>query len=770
MSMVISTNMSALNTTNSLNKTTTAMNSSLQKLSSGYSINSAADNSAGLAISEKMRSQIQGLDQASSNSQDATSLTQTADGALDETTSILKRMRELAVEASSETLTDDDRTSVQDETNSLRQQIDRISNDTEYNTKKLLNGDSGSSTAVSGTNSSAINTLATTAGNNTASGTYDVQYTKVATQATSALTTTSNSGITSSSDSASAYAGDVSINGTTVTILSGDLVSGVIDKINAQSETTGVTATLDTSDTNNQFIKLTASAYGSASTITLAADSTTTLNKLFNAVDSTSTATSVTTSGTDAAGTINGAAAVATGNTLKAFDLTVTGSDDSLAKLSVTYTDTALASTLNTINNTASNTANTALTANVAANTTLETALTTASTSAAGVKAKSVFDAAITTATSGTATATKTAVADAYNAYSKALSNGDATDLVTSKATLDTAITALDTANGNTTLATAETAYNTASGTAINTAATSVLSTAATLQATTAAITNSAITTSGATSLSGLISGSTTDLATLSTAITTATGGAASDAKTDVTKSFAAYTKALTSGDASSIVATKTDLDTKIATLADATLTTARGTYDTAAGTAITTAATAIKTALATTSDVNTNYSNYTKAVEAAATDKIATASVVVDSSNALTFQVGANSKQTMTLSIGDTDANSLGVAGNTSTTGIDLSSSTSATSAITVIDAAIKKVSAERSNLGAVQNSLESNINNLDTESENLTSAESNIRDTDMAKEMAEYTKLSVINQAATAMLAKANQQPSKVLSLLQN
>lgn len=471
--MVISTNMSALNTTNQLNKNTTLMNSSLQKLSSGYSINSAADNSAGLAISEKMRSQIQGLDQASSNSQDATSLTQTADGALDETTSILKRMRELAVEASSDTLTDDDRTSVQDETNSLRQELDRISNDTEYNTKKLLNGDSGSTTSVSGTNSASIDASATVAGNNTTTGDYTVSYTAVATQASTGLSTGGT--IAASTDSATTYAGDVSINGTTVTIASGDTVDGVLQKINAQTTTTGVTAAYDST---KKCITLTDSTYGSDSSITLKANNTT-LTGLFNATTD-ATATSVTTTGTDAAGTINGAAATANGNTLTAFDLTVTGKDGTVQ-------------------------------------------------------------------------------------------TGD-------------------------------------------------------------------------------------------------------------------------------------------------------------------------------------------------------TATVTVDATNALTFQVGANSKQTMTLSIGDMDANSLGVAGSTSTTGIDLSSAKSATSAITTIDAAIKKVSSERSNLGAVQNSLESNINNLDTESENLTSAESNIRDTDMASEMAEYTKLSVITQAATAMLSKANQQPQRVLTLLQS
>lgn len=597
MSMVISTNMSALNTTNQLNKNTTLMNSSLQKLSSGYAINSASDNSAGLAISEKMRSQIQGLDQASSNSQDATSLTQTADGALDETTTILKRMRELAVEASSDTLTDDDRTSVQDETNSLRQELDRISNDTEYNTKKLLNGDSGASTAVSGQNSAAINAALTTAGNNTTSGDYIVNYTAVATQATTGLTTTSTSGITSETASATAYAGDVSINGTTITIASGDTIEGVLKKINDLTTTTGVTATLDTTSASNNYIKLTDSTYGSSSSVTLSAD-TTTLQKLFNAVSSSSTDTSVTVTGTDAAGTINGAHATADGNTLTAFDLTVTGDDTALTKQQSIRTDLATATGTDTL------------------------------------------------------TAAASAAATAEGTAETALAASTDTDVTT-------ALTALESA----------TAY-------------------------------------------------TSDYDTKAAALATA-----------------------------------------VASSTDATDATNYATYIAAKKLANGTAAAAADSATPGTTTVADYLANKT----------LATADVTVDATSALTFQVGANSNQTMTLSIGNMSASSLGVAGSTSTTGIDLTSASSATSAITTIDAAIKKVSAERSNLGAVQNSLDSNITNLDTESENLTSAESNIRDTDMATEMANYTKLSVITQAATAMLSKANSQPQKVLTLLQ-
>lgn len=117
-----------------------ATESSLAKLSSGLRINSAADDAAGLAISEKMRGQIRGLDQATRNAQDGTSLLQTAEGGLNETQSILQRMRELSVQASSDTNTTSDRTALQTEMTQLTNEVDRIANTTEFNTKKLLNG------------------------------------------------------------------------------------------------------------------------------------------------------------------------------------------------------------------------------------------------------------------------------------------------------------------------------------------------------------------------------------------------------------------------------------------------------------------------------------------------------------------------------------------------------------------------------------------------------------------------------------------------------
>ena len=138
--MVINHNIPALNTYNRLMSNNYAVAKSLEKLSSGLRINRAADDSAGLAISEKMRSQIRGLDQAQRNSQDGISLIQTAEGALNETHSILQRMRELAVQAANDTYTSADRQNIQSEIDQLTAEIDRIAGTTQFNGKNLLDG------------------------------------------------------------------------------------------------------------------------------------------------------------------------------------------------------------------------------------------------------------------------------------------------------------------------------------------------------------------------------------------------------------------------------------------------------------------------------------------------------------------------------------------------------------------------------------------------------------------------------------------------------
>lgn len=138
--MIVQHNMSALNTNRQLGGTNKLLANSTEKLSSGYRVNRAADDAAGLSISEKMRGQIRGLNQASTNAQDGQSLIQTAEGALGEIHSVIQRMRELVVQASNDTNVSADRTAIGLELQALSSEIDRIASQTEFNTMKLLSG------------------------------------------------------------------------------------------------------------------------------------------------------------------------------------------------------------------------------------------------------------------------------------------------------------------------------------------------------------------------------------------------------------------------------------------------------------------------------------------------------------------------------------------------------------------------------------------------------------------------------------------------------
>lgn len=146
--MRINHNLMAINAHRQMGITSGYQSKAMEKLSSGLRINRAGDDAAGLAISEKMRGQIRGLNQASRNAQDGISLIQTAEGAMNEVHSILQRMRELAVQAANDTYTDTDRSNLQREVQQLKSEVDRISSDTEFNAKKLLDGSNGQNIAI----------------------------------------------------------------------------------------------------------------------------------------------------------------------------------------------------------------------------------------------------------------------------------------------------------------------------------------------------------------------------------------------------------------------------------------------------------------------------------------------------------------------------------------------------------------------------------------------------------------------------------------------
>ena len=139
--MIVQHNITAMNSNRMLGLTTNSLAKSTEKLSPGYRINRAADDAAGLSISEKMRKQIRGLDQASTNAEDGISAVQTAEGALNEVHSMLQRMNELAVQSANGTNSESDRTAIQNEIDQLTTEIDRVSETTKFNETYLLKGD-----------------------------------------------------------------------------------------------------------------------------------------------------------------------------------------------------------------------------------------------------------------------------------------------------------------------------------------------------------------------------------------------------------------------------------------------------------------------------------------------------------------------------------------------------------------------------------------------------------------------------------------------------
>ncbi|MCF6093421.1 flagellin [Microaerobacter geothermalis] len=258
--MRINNNIMAMNTYRQLTNNTFNTSKSLEKLSSGLRINRAGDDAAGLAISEKMRGQIRGLEQANRNAQDGISLIQTAEGALNETQAILQRMRELAVQAANDTNTADDRAEIQKEIDQLTQEIDRIGNATEFNTKKLLNGSATVSANISdsdGTDSSELVIVGGT-GDTQAGASITIDDINAATAASDVTTATfANASTTLSGPSV------LTINGTQFSFDSTNTVQNVLDTINNAG--IGVTATF----TDGAGITISSNNVGSAASFTV---------------------------------------------------------------------------------------------------------------------------------------------------------------------------------------------------------------------------------------------------------------------------------------------------------------------------------------------------------------------------------------------------------------------------------------------------------------------------------------------------------------------
>lgn len=245
--MRINTNISAMTVNNSLQRAQNNLSASIERLSSGYKINSSADDPAGCAISEKMRMQIRGLKQADNNAADGESVLNTAEGALQEINAMLVRMKELTVQTANDVNSDQERSAIQDELNSINEEIDRITSETEFNTQPLLNGNL--SRRVYSNVQNVVNLSVT---DNYPAGIYGITVTQDARQA---IAVGDGTIAMSSTDTiAKDEVGSISINGYDINISEGDDLNTVVSKLMTGADMTGgkmfVTASLtnDTSD------------------------------------------------------------------------------------------------------------------------------------------------------------------------------------------------------------------------------------------------------------------------------------------------------------------------------------------------------------------------------------------------------------------------------------------------------------------------------------------------------------------------------------------
>lgn len=250
--MKVNYNMSAVVTNKQLLSTESKLTGAMERLSSGLKINHAKDDAAGMAISNKMQLQIDGLDQASRNASDGNSVLQTADGSLNEVTSILQRMRELSVQAATDTNSLDERTAIQEEMNSLREEVDRVSQNTEFNTKPLLDGTLD--VRVYAKNVSRISTSV-----NVEPGDYTLDVTQQAEKGTM----TAGNAMFADMTATIGAAGAININGSAVEISATDTYEQVYEKIRDAAEIGNTSAEIDADGA----LSLTTLKYGSSQQI-----------------------------------------------------------------------------------------------------------------------------------------------------------------------------------------------------------------------------------------------------------------------------------------------------------------------------------------------------------------------------------------------------------------------------------------------------------------------------------------------------------------------
>lgn len=743
MPQFINTNITALNAQRNLNKSQMANQTAMQRLSSGLRINSAKDDAAGLAISDRMTSQIKGLNQATRNANDGISLAQTAEGALGEITNNLQRLRELSVQSANATNTTSDRASIQQEATQLLGEINRVAGQTQFNGQNLLDGTFKAKDFQIGANAGQQISISMNASSAKDLGTGDA----------SALTSRANDKIVGTVVGTALVvpamvAGDVSVNGVAI----GASISAADNKsfaasaassiakaaaFNLVATQTGVTATVNA--TTVEGASMTAAASDGVidingvqtSAIFTTTDASATRKAVVSAINAISDRTGVTAKDTE---TDKG------GVTLSAADgRNISVGFDTAGKTGATDLSSATTGLNIGATGIVTGAAGAADGTDPGYNTFVGT-YTLSSTSEikvtqgtgnidnAGLQAGTYAPQQAYTSTKSLQSATGVPANTAFAAGDFKI-NGVL--IGASLASADKASSGVDTgvppkSTGDLSAIAKAAAINSISG---QTGVT------ATVNATIAdGLTQTSTATAGTVTVNGVTTASVTTT-------------------TDLAANRAAIVKAINdvSGQ-TGVMAINTNDDTKGVQLQAADGRNIDLTFNTLTNTD---------------AGMHAATSAFDRTIVGANTTGPITGSVTLSSGKAFTIERGTTATDvttTLGLEVGSYGTGKTGQSLDT----IDLTTAAGATAALTAIDNALASVNNSRGTLGAVQNRFTSTISSLQTTSENLTAARSRIQDTDFAAETAELSRTSILQQAGTAMLAQANQSSQGVLSLL--
>ena len=739
MSLRINQNVTSLSTYANLNSTSNRMEKSIGKLSSGLRINSAADDAAGLAISEKMRSQISGLNRAKLNAQDGVSMIQTAEGGLNETESIIQRMRELAIQGSNDTLTSNDRLEIQKEINQLRDAINNIADTTEYNTKKLLNG---SQTAQFSSSSSYISGMVT--GNASNGGDFKVSMTVL--QAGISQMQTSQMFMDKNT---------------------GNLAQGntKLEDISQFYDENGVFALASA-----QTLTIT----GNANSANVTVDGKMTLNQLASALQNAisgasnlgiknSTVSVISTAQSNVSG-LGGYLQLTSGAVGEDGNFSVAGDQSVIDALGLTVSRQSVNNLVQLRIEAANGDVRTVNTSSDRASGLLDGMDIQFDSRAAqiagngGIVDGLKFDSAETLKFEfnvGTATQTVSvtfAQDDKYSMEGIAKAINEAIEGVVQNSGMEATVV-----DGQIRLAYNPTDTSSATEITVKTGSDNLGINAGTYTGFVDGDKNMDNAIKGMSMLVDGTGGVTLDV--------TITDGANSAETISV-----GVTMSVVAGSTGDLVEAdefmKMANDKLAAADVNARVDIVNGSIaftSTILGNLNNDGATATKGSITVDSSSSNgalnNLLGFKDGTAKGAGDTNFQLHVVNNNSQ---FQIGANAGQRMEISIGDMSAKALGI------DKLDMSTTEGAQSAIEKLDQALARVSAERSKLGAYANRLNYTVNNLENTATNLTDAESRVRDADMAAEMINFTSAQIMQQAGTAMLAQANAMGQSVLSLL--